>query len=98
MGADQAYIDQALAQLPADDSAGDDFEVYPENWDALLLFLALQTQWRTGGMGGRLGLDYPAVEVVMRLRQVSDQAGMFSHLQAMEIAALDAEGEADDGQ
>ena len=64
------------------------FKVWRCNWPALACFLACSTQWRVGGMGGVLGLDYPAVEVVMRMHQVRDRSVMFKNLQAMESAAL----------
>lgn len=61
----------------------------PENWDTLLLFLALATQWRIGGMGGFLGLDYSAVESTLRLMGLwRRRAELFSGLQVMERAAL----------
>lgn len=53
----------------------------------------LQTQWRTGGMGERTGLDYAAV--TSYLREVlgikpKERAALFGGLQAMEWAALEA--------
>jgi hypothetical protein len=42
--------------LPADDR-NDYFEVLPENWEAVQMFMRCQTQWRTG-MAGLIGLDY----------------------------------------
>lgn len=45
----------------------------PENWDALMAFLAAQTQWRVGP-GGYVGLDYPAVRLAVRT-VVADGAG-----------------------
>lgn len=43
-----------------------EYEVWPENWDALQLFLACSTQWRYSGMtGAPTGLDYTAVMAVL---------------------------------
>jgi len=72
---------------------GDDFEVEPENWETLLVFLACQTQWQRefAGMDGTQiwkGLNYPGVEVVMRMHQVSDSPSVFRDLQIMESSAL----------
>lgn len=40
-------------------------------------------------MTGRcLGLDYPGVEAVLRLRKVADRKRLFADLQVMERAAL----------
>jgi hypothetical protein len=62
--------------------------VRPDNAAALELFLALRTQWRVGAMGGVLGLDYPAVLAVFRMRRMKDMAAMLADLQVMEAAAL----------
>ena len=51
------------------------------------MFLRLQTQWRTS-MSGVLGLDYVAVEWMLRLYGVEDQRSMLEDLQVMEGAAL----------
>ena len=51
------------------------------------MFLRLQTQWRTS-MSGVLGLDYVAVEWMLRLYEVVDQRSMLEDLQVMEGAAL----------
>ena len=64
--------------------------VWPENWPVLQLFLALQTQWRFTPMGALQGLRYDAAEQVIRLRKVRKARQLFSHLQEMEQAALEA--------
>ncbi len=51
------------------------------------MFLRLQTQWRMS-MSGVLGLDYVAVEWMLRLYGVEDQRSMLEDLQVMEGAAL----------
>lgn len=68
-----------------------EFEVLPENWPTLRAWLAVQTQWRFGGMGTPVGLDYTAVDVAMRRLGMADDDGeIFAGLQVMEIAALGA--------
>lgn len=63
------------------------FDVLPENWDAAKLFQAVKTQWRIGGMAGiPTGLDYSAVDVVMRRLNLKDS--VFEQLQVMENIAL----------
>ena len=47
----------AAAGLTPEDFAGDDTEVWPENWPSFRLFHDLQTQWRSNGMG-LSGMDY----------------------------------------
>ena len=51
------------------------------------MFLRVQTQWRTS-MSGVIGLDYLAVEWMLRLYGVEDQRSMLEDLQVMEGAAL----------
>ncbi|HSI41761.1 MAG TPA: DUF1799 domain-containing protein [Xanthobacteraceae bacterium] len=78
-----------LSTLPPEDTEEEHFEVWPPNWDALRLFLACSTQWRAAGTFARviwLGLDYGAVEIVMR--QLSLAGVAWNDLQAMEAAAL----------
>lgn len=69
-----------------------DFEVMEENWPSLLLFLDLQTQWRRHiGIRGHItwqGLDYTAVEALMRIERVKDKKTAMRDLRAMEAAAL----------
>ena len=66
-----------------------EFEVYPENWPAVEMFLRLQTQWRTA-MNGVIGLDYSAVRWLFRLYEVQDQRALLEDLQTMEVAAMQA--------
>jgi hypothetical protein len=61
--------------------------VFEENWAVVEMFLRLQTQWRMS-MSGVLGLDYVAVEWMLRLYGVEDQRSMLEDLQVMEGAAL----------
>lgn len=76
-----------------DGGDGDDgniFEVWPENWPALELFVACRRQWSYGAMGGVLGLRAEGVEVVMRMKRVplKEQWPLFEDLQAMADEAL----------
>ncbi|MDO0944660.1 DUF1799 domain-containing protein [Chromohalobacter israelensis] len=66
--------------------------VLPENWDALELFLACQTQWRQAPMGGATGLDYTAVRAVMEMHQVApgDQRERLCQIRRIEQGALQA--------
>ncbi len=65
------------------------FEVWPENWDAVQMWCRVQTQWRVG-MSGPIGLDYVALEWLLRLYGVTDQRALLEDLQVMEGAALTA--------
>ena len=94
--AKQAEIDAALAAvgLVAIDAATPEvtFALWPENLPTFNLWQAVQTQWRSGGMGPPTGLDYGGVQACMALRGVrkKDQAELFAGLQAMEQATLSA--------
>ena len=57
-------------------------EIMPDNWDSLRAWIACETQW--------LGLDFPAVDVVLRRRGCADH--VFEDLCTMERAALDVLG------
>lgn len=84
--------------LPPAPPAAEVFEVLPPNADALDAWLSCQTQWRVAaGMGGMvwLGLDYGAVDVVLRRSRFSDPDAVFADLQVMEGAALKVLGEKD---
>lgn len=51
----------------------------------------MQTQWRTGS-SGVVGLDYGAIEPVLRLRRIDPQRwpALFDDLRVMERAAIKA--------
>lgn len=76
----------------AEAERADTCEVWPECWEAVSFFVALETQWRwVSGMAvARVGLDYTAVEALMRLRAVprASRAELLEDLRVMERAAL----------
>ena len=51
------------------------------------MFVRCQTQWRTS-MAGLIGLDYGAVEWLLRLYGVEDPRSVLEDLQIMEAAVL----------
>lgn len=67
------------------------FEVWPENWTAVQVFRAMQTQWRVGA-SGPTGFDYSALGEVWRRLKVppAERDEAFDLLQIMELEALDA--------
>lgn len=67
--------------------ADEDYEVMPDAWPVVQMFLRCQTQWRTT-MNGLLGLDYGAVAWLLRLYEVEDQRSMLEDLQVMEAAVM----------
>lgn len=63
------------------------FEVEPEAWPAVQMFLRCQTQWRSGPTGV-IGLDYLALDLAFRLYGAEDPATMLEDIQAIEGEVL----------
>lgn len=70
-----------------------EYGVLPENWDAVCLFLALQTQWNITPSGARSGLNYTSVRIVSNLRGMKLTPELFSDLQLMELTVINTERE-----
>lgn len=82
LGASEEQI--AAAQLEA---VKRDFEVWEENWEAVMMFLRMQTQWNVS-MNGLVGLNYQALETLIRLYHVKEPVELFERVQVIERAAL----------
>lgn len=68
-----------------------DFGIWPDCWEALRLFLAMDTQWRLGGMGAvPIGLDYGALPAVTGMLGLTPSARLLADLKAIEAGALSA--------
>lgn len=84
--------DEALAAFglkrdgPVEDK---DFEVWPDNWQAVIVFSALTTQWFVG-MNGPTGLRYEALPFVFEAHGVvkEEWPGLFVQIRACESEAL----------
>ena len=70
-----------------------EYGVLPENWDAVSLFLALQTQWNVTPSGTRSGLNYTSVRIVSNLRRMKLTPELFADIQLMEITLINTERE-----
>ncbi len=79
------------AGFEPEDYETDPVDVWPENWPAWDLFCMVSTQWRTGGMGSYIGLDYGPLFVVMDRRGIKDDdwIAVFSDIRVIEAEALD---------
>ncbi|MFZ9349586.1 MAG: DUF1799 domain-containing protein [Candidatus Fonsibacter ubiquis] len=64
------------------------FEIFPENWDVIIMWSRIATQWRTT-MSGAIGLDYGVLQWVFSLYDVEKPHEMLENLQIMEAAVLD---------
>jgi len=79
----------------------DVFEIWDINAIALRVFLDMATQWRVSVLATmdrailkRTGLDYTALQGVIRLRQVKKRGKVFDQVRVLEGAALEAFDEA----
>lgn len=74
-----------------EDVATADIELWPDNVDAVDVFIGMGTQWRMGP-GGATGLDYAALPFVMRSVGIpaADRSDVFDGVRVMEIEALGA--------
>jgi hypothetical protein len=90
-GAPEEVIHDTLESQVEDDGQ---CAVWEENWDTLMVFLALQTQWRREipAMSGQMiwhGLRYTEAEVVIRMMgHQKQQKDIFDGLRVMESTAL----------
>ena len=68
----------------------EDFEVFDENWDIVMMFLRCQTQWNTT-FGGVVGLKYEVLLLdggLFDLYHVDNRQEMLEGLQLMETVAI----------
>lgn len=87
---DESHADAAVLGLNADDlpsSTPEDFEVLEENWEIVMMFMRLQTQWQVT-MGGFVGLRYETLPWLCGLYSVEEPRTMLEGIQVMEAAAL----------
>jgi hypothetical protein len=66
------------------------YEVWEENWESLMMFLRMQTQWNVT-MGGYVGLKYEVLlgaGGLMSLYDVDNPRELLEDIQTMEAAAL----------
>lgn len=86
-------VPDELIETP--EESDDMFGVLPANWPAMTAFLACETQWRmvpfatrTVSRMIRTGLDYAALDVVLRRRGAADE--VFGDVCEIEAGALEA--------
>ena len=71
-----------------------DFVVWEENWEIVIMFTRLTTQWNVS-MSGVIGLKYEVLELFCRLYLVDDAKAMLEGIQTMERTALKVLNEKD---
>ena len=68
----------------------EDFEVNEDNWDALMMFYNMQTQWSTS-FGGFVGLKYEVLLMqggMFDLYNIKERSKILEEIQIMEAKAL----------
>lgn len=80
-----------IAEWPEAVAEPPEVYLWPENLPVWRIFQEVRTQWYVG-INGPTGLNYGGVEVVMRMQRVkrSERAQLFTKIQMMERAMLDA--------
>ncbi len=77
-----------------------DFDVWEENWGAVMMFLRMQTQW-TVSMAGYVGLKYEVLlgsGGLFDLYNVEDRRDVLERLQVLEATALEELRKRSDGK
>ena len=98
MGSGKEVIDQTEEdakafglELPKEKKKEEDnFEVYEDNWDALMIFCNMQTQWTTS-FGGFVGLRYEVLLMqggMFDLYNIKERSKILEEIQIMEATAL----------
>ena len=75
--------------MTVEEAAGPPVEIWPDNVDAVNVFIDMSTQWRVG-VAGATGLDYGVIEKVMQLGGIrkKHRREVFEAVRIMESAAI----------
>lgn len=99
-GATEEQIAEVAASWAVpDDVVDDSFEVYADNWESVMFFVGLETQWSyaASGMGKPrlVGLPSPCIESEMRLRGIKKRrrVALLDDLRVIEKGALAAQND-----
>ena len=85
---DKTAEDDAVLGIKTEKKEVDNnFYVLENNWQAVVLFLRCQTQWRVS-MSGIIGLDYTTVLEMIKLYGIEDSVSMIEKLQVIEAGVL----------
>ena len=77
-------------ELPQENKKEEHFEVLDDNWDALMIFCNMQTQWTTS-FGGLVGLKYEILLMqggLFDLYNITERSKILEEIQIMEATAL----------
>jgi hypothetical protein len=92
---EQAECERLLGLEPGDlggTQGAEELAVWLENWPAVEIFGALQTQWTVAPSGSLVGLRYEALPLVFNLHRIRRRRRrrLFEDLRIMETAVLTA--------
>jgi len=76
-----------LGIAPPPSKQAKNYEVLPEAWAAVRMFIKVQTQWRADS-GAVIGLDYGAVRWVFELYEISEPMQTLADLQIIEATVV----------
>lgn len=79
--------EEVIAQMKAREEASV-FEVWPEHWDVMNLFLRCSTQWVLSSAGDVVGLNYSGVKVLLDLESFENKKDAFLDLQIIEMQVI----------
>lgn len=94
--ADRRVFGCCASDLDEDVDVNFDFEVYPDNLASLHAFVACEDRWlwmMVGNKAIRIGLDLPAVRLVLWGLNIVKPKQIFNDIRLMEHEALKAFGE-----
>ena len=77
-------------EIPKSPEVKDEFEVWDCNWETVLVFIKMQTQWQVS-MSGYVGLKYEVLLMaggLFDLYNIENRFDVLEGLQLMEVAAL----------
>ena len=77
-------------EIPKSPEVKDEFEVWDCNWETVLVFIKMQTQWQVS-MSGYVGLKYEVLLMaggLFDLYNIEDRFDVLEGLQLMEVTAL----------
>lgn len=73
--------------MPGDVEDEKPYEVDQDNWNAVMIFVAMCSQWRTS-MAGLTGLDYNALPIVTQMGGYQCSPDDFASIRILEAAAM----------
>ena len=76
--------------MPKKQEINNDYEVWDDNWDIVMMFLRMGTQWSTS-FGGYVGLKYEVLLMqggMFDLYNIKERSKILEEIQIMEAKAL----------